>query len=339
MAYTLGEIARHINAELTGNAGCEINSVASLQSAKTGQISFFADHRYRYRLKKTRASAVIIARDNIDICPVCSLVVDNPYLSYIKLLELFYPPANISPGIHSSAMVSPSAKIDSTVVIGPHVYIADNVVIGPNSLIEAGCVIQADVSIGADTHLYPNVTLYQAVSIGERVILHSGVIIGADGFGLVNAHGHWHKIPQIGSVVIGDDVEIGANSCVDRGAIDNTVIEQGVKIDNQVQIGHNTHVGAHTAIAACAGIAGSVKIGRCCMIGGATGINGHLEIADQVIIGGYSAVAKSIKSPGTYSSVIPVEESSLWRRLVARIKKLDDLAKKITRIEKQMIKH
>lgn len=337
MTYTLGEITRHITAELIGDTSCEINNIASLQSAKTGQVSFLVDRKYYRQLKKTRASAVIIARDNIDICPVFSLVVDNPYISYVKLLELFHPPANITPRVHSSAVISPSAKIDSTATIGPHVYIEDNVVIGRNSLIEAGCVIQADVSIGADAHLYPNVVLCKAVSIGNRVILHSGVVIGADGFGLFNDQGRWHKIPQIGSVVIGDDVEIGANSCVDRGAIDNTVIEQGVKIDNQVQIGHNAHIGAHTVIAGCVGIAGSVKIGQYCMIGGAAGIAGHIEIADQVIISGGSFVIKSIKSPGMYSSVITVEGVSLWNRLVARIKRLDDLAKKVAKIEKHII--
>ena len=205
--------------------------------------------------------------------------------------------------------------------------------VGSGTFIDSGCVIQSDVNIGSNTRLYPNVVLCHAVSIGNRVILHPGVVIGADGFGIANNKGVWTKIPQIGTVIIEDDVEVGANTSIDRGALEKTVIEQGVKIDNQVQIGHNVHIGAHTVIAGCTGVAGSVRIGKHCMIGGFSAISGHLEIADNVVITGNSAVANSIKLPGTYSSGIPVTEARLWRRIIVRIKKLDDFARKIATLE------
>ena len=334
---TLGKIASYIGAELTGDPECEVSDVATLQSAGPGQISFLSNHKYARYLKLTRASAVIIKREYLDECPVSALVVDDPYLSYASVVSLFNPSLDIEPGIHSSAIISPSAKVDSSAAIGPYVIIEDNSVIGPGTSIDSGCVIKSGVIIGSNTRLYPNVVLCHEVSIGSRVILHPGVVIGADGFGIANDKGVWKKIPQIGTVVIQDDVEIGANTSIDRGALENTVIEEGVKIDNQVQIGHNVHIGAHTAIAGCVGIAGSATIGKHCMIGGLTAINGHLEIVDNVVITGCSAVGNSIKSPGMYSSGIPATEAKLWRRIVARIRKLDDLGRKVAKLE-EMIK-
>ena len=333
MICTLGKIASHIGAELTGDPDFEISDLATLEFAKPGQISFLSNRKYYRYLKNTKASAVIIKREDMDDCPVFSLVVDDPYLSYASVVGLLYPDSEVVPGIHSSAIVSPSASIDSSAAIGPNVIIEDNAVIGAGTFIDSGCVIKSDVTIGSNTRLYPNVVLCHSVLIGSRVILHPGVVIGADGFGIADNKGIWTKIPQIGIVIIEDDVEIGANTCIDRGALENTVIEQGVKIDNQVQIGHNVRIGAHTAIAGCAAVAGSTTIGKHCMIGGLTAIGGHIEIVDNVIITGNSAVANSIKSPGMYSSGIPATEARLWRRIVARLKNLNDLARRVTKIE------
>lgn len=331
---TLGKVASLIGAELTSDPECVVSDVATLESARPGQISFLSNRKYYHYLKQTKASAVIIKREYLDDCPVAALIVDDPYLSYASVVSLFHPDVEIVPGVHFSAVVSPSAQVDSSAAIGSHVVIEDNSIIGPGTSIDSGCVIKSNVTIGSNTRLYPNVVLCQGVSIGSRVILHPGVIIGADGFGIGNDKGVWIKIRQIGTVVIEDDVEIGANTVIDRGALENTVIEEGVKIDNQVQIAHNVRIGAHTAIAGCAGVAGSTTIGKHCMIGGSSAISGHIEIVDNVIITGQSGVSKSITSPGMYSSAIPVIKAKLWRRIVARIKKLDDLVKRIEKIEK-----
>ncbi len=336
ITITLGKIASHVGAELHGDSKCVVNGLATLQSAKSGHISFLSNRRYRHYLKQTKASAVIIAQDDLEGCPVSALVVGDPYLAYASVVSLFHPDFEIIPGIHPSAVISPSAKIDSSVSIGPNVVIGDNSVIESGTFIDSGCVIKSDVTIGSNTHLYPNTVVCHSVSIGNRVILHPGVIIGSDGFGIANDRGVWTKIPQIGTVIIGDDVEIGASSSVDRGALENTVIEQGVKIDNQVQIGHNAHIGAHTAIAGCSGVAGSTTIGKHCMVGGMSAIGGHLKIVDNVVIAGNSAVSNSIKSPGIYSSGMPAIEVSLWRRIVARIRNLDELGRKITKLEKDI---
>ena len=336
MTITLGKIASHVGAELHGDPDSVVNGLATLESAKPGHVSFLSNRKYYRYLRQTQASAVIIKRDDLDECPVSALVVDDPYLAYASVVSLFHPDHEIIPGIHPSAVISPSAKIDSSVQIGANVVIEDNSVIGSGTFIDSGCVIMSDVIIGSDTRLYPNTVVCHSVSIGNRVILHPGVVIGADGFGLANDKGIWMKIPQIGTVIIGDDVEIGACSSIDRGALENTVIEQGVKIDNQVQIGHNVHIGAHTAIAGCSGVAGSTTIGKHCMIGGMTAIGGHIEIVDNVVITAMSGVGNSIKSPGIYSSGLPATEARLWRRITARIRNLDELGRKITKLEEEI---
>jgi len=336
MTITLGKIADHVGAELHGDPDTVVNGLATLQSAKPGQVSFLSNRKYCHYLRKTEASAVIITREDLDECPVFALVVDDTYLAYASVVSLFHPDSENIPGIHPSAIISPSAKIDSSATIGANVFIEDNSVIGSGTFIDSGCVIKSDVTIGSNTRLYPNTVVCHSVSIGNRVILHPGVVIGSDGFGLANNKGIWTKIPQIGTVIIGDDVEIGACSSVDRGALENTVIEQGVKIDNQVQIAHNVRIGAHTAIAGCAAIAGSTTIGKHCMIGGMSAIGGHIEIVDNVVITGNSAVGKSIKSPGIYSSGIPATEARLWRRIVARIRNLDELGRKIAKLEEKI---
>jgi UDP-3-O-[3-hydroxymyristoyl] glucosamine N-acyltransferase len=337
MTITLGKIASHVGAELHGDPDIVVNGLATLQSAKSGQVSFLSNRKYRRYLRQTEASAVIITREDMDECPVSTLVVDDPYLSYASVVRLFHPDIKNEPGIHPSAVISPSAKIDNSATIAANVVIEDNAVIGSGTFIDSGCVIKSDVTIGSNTRLHSNTVVCHSVSIGNRVILHPGVVIGSDGFGIANNKGIWTKIPQIGTVIIGDDVDIGASSSIDRGALEDTVIEQGVKIDNQVQIGHNAHIGAHTAIAGCSGVAGSTTIGKHCMIGGMSAIGGHLEIVDNVVIAGNSAVSNSIKSPGIYSSGMPAIEVSLWRRIVARIRNLDELGRRIVKLEEEII--
>lgn len=333
MSITLGEIAEVIGAELHGDADCNITGVATLKNASDGDISFLANRRYGRYLPSTRASAVILSAIDKANCPVNALVIENPYLAYVKVVRYLHPEKPAEAGIHRRAVISSSATIAATATIGANacidrdVHIEDGVYVGP------GCVIGSNVVIGCSSRLVANVTLCHGVRIGKYTLLHPGVVIGADGFGIANDNGLWLKIPQIGSVHVGDNVEIGANTTIDRGALDNTVIEEGVKIDNQVQIGHNTRIGAHTAIAGGAMIAGSVTIGKRCMIAGATAITGHIEITDDVVITGMSGVSNSIKKPGTYSSGISIMDNKIWRKNVVRFKHLDELARRLEHLE------
>lgn len=333
MALSLGELANALGAVVHGSSDCEIRRVASLRNAGPGDISFLANAHYREQLAVTRASAVILAPRFRDDCPVSALVVDNPYAVYARAAQLLHPAAPVSPGIAPSAhvddgaVVSDSASIGANAVIGGGALIGDRVEIGP------GCVVEGDTEIGADTHLIANVVVRQGSRIGQCVLIHPGVVIGSDGFGFANDQGKWIKIPQLGRVVIGDDVEIGSNTTIDRGALDDTVIEHGVKLDNQIQIAHNVHIGAHTAIAGCTGIAGSTRIGRCCAIGGGVGIVGHIEIVDEVQITAMTLVAQSITERGSYSSGTPMEETRSWRKNYVRLKQLDDMAKRLQELE------
>jgi UDP-3-O-[3-hydroxymyristoyl] glucosamine N-acyltransferase len=336
MASTLGEIADHIKADLHGDPDCPITGINTLQGAKKGELGFLSNRRYSRFLKTTNASAVILSAADLESCPVNALVLDNPYLGYARAATLLYPTLQSTPGISQSAVIGTGTDIKETVIIGHKTVIGDNVVIDSHCHISAGCVIGDNVSIGESSTLLANVTLIAGVSLGSRVILHPGVVIGSDGFGLARDEDKWVKIPQIGSVRIGNDVEIGANTTIDCGALDDTVIEDGVKIDNQVQIGHNVHVGAHTAIAGCVGIAGSAKIGSRCMIGGAAAIGGHLEIVDDVVITATGAVANSILKPGTYSSGIPVTDNKRWKRNVVRFMHMDEIVQRLKNIESKI---
>ena len=334
MTATLGEIAAVCDAELRGDPASEITNVASLHNSAPGDLSFFVNRHFHADLETTRASAVVLAAADAPACPTASLISTDPYLAYAKAARYLNPVAEFSPGIHPSAVVDAGADIASDCFIGALSVVGSNAVIGAGAYIGPGCVIEADVVIGSRCRLYANVTLMARVEVGARALLHPGVVIGADGYGIANDSGRWLKIPQLGSVVIGDDVEIGANTTVDRGSLENTVIETGVKIDNQVQVGHNTRVGEHSAIAGAAVVAGSVKIGRRCMIGGASAITGHIEIADDVVITGMSGVPNSIKQAGVYSSGVPVTDNRTWRKNMARFRNLDELARKIARMEK-----
>lgn len=332
MSHTLGEIAKLTGASLAGNPECEIHGVGTLEKAGTGEISFFSNRRYINQLKKTRASAVILKSEDLSLCPVDTLVTGDPYLAFAITSSLLNPEAGFKPGIHPSSSIDNTAIIHPTAYVGPNAVIAPEVKIAESVYIGPGCSIGKNASIGANSRLYANVVLYDGVNIGARAILHSGVVIGADGFGIANDRGKWVKIPQTGSVIIGNDVEIGANTTVDRGTLENTIIEDGVKIDNQVQVGHNVHICENTAIAGCVAIAGSTRIGKRCMIGGACGISGHIEICDDVILMGMTGVANSIRKPGMYASGIPAMDVKSWRKNVVLFKQLYILNNRIRKI-------
>ncbi len=329
MSATLAELSKVSGARLIGDPECVISTVNTLGLAKTGEITFLSNRHYANLLLQTKASAVILCEDDLKNCPTNALVGNAPYLIYAKIANYLYPIKERASGIHEHAVIGQKCNIDKTSTISANVVIGDNVVINAGTYIGPGCVIADNVYLGANTMLFANVTVCHDVSIGKNVILHPGVVIGADGFGLAQENGQWVKIPQVGSVILGDQVEVGANSTIDRGAIGDTIISNGVKIDNQVQIGHNAFVGEDTAIAGCVALAGSAKIGKRCQIGGASSINGHIEIADDVIITGMSGVANSIKSSGIYSSAIPVTNNKVWKRNIIRFKNLDEIIKKI----------
>ena len=337
MHAQLTELAALVDGELVGEDGT-INRVDTLQNAESGAISFLANSKYRKHLADTRASAVILDGSVLESCPVASIVVNNPYLAFAKILSFLNQESEIQPGIHPSAIIDPDANISSAAWVGPGAVIEKNAVIGAGCSIGPGCVVQHDTRVGDNTRLVANVVLCHHVEIGQGCILHPGVVIGADGFGIANDNGIWIKVPQIGTVVLGDDVEIGANTTIDRGALQNTVLGNGVKLDNQIQVGHNVSIGAHTVIAGCTAIAGSTRVGEHCAIGGGVGIGGHLEITDHVQLTGMSMVTKSILKPGIYSSGMSVMPNSEWKRNHARLRRLGDTNKKIHDLEKQIRK-
>ena len=336
MPYQLGKIAELICARLNGDPDRTVHSITTLDRATDRDISFFSNRRYAQELKNTCAAAVILREEDIKDCPADTLVVDDPYLGFARVSRLMNPDPVVDPHVSSTATIHPSAQIKSDSHIGNHVDIGENSVIGNNAIIGSGCVIGSNTVIGNNARLYPNVVINSGVRIGNDVILHAGVVIGADGFGIANDNGRWLKIPQVGSVIIGDDVEIGANTTVDRGALGDTIIESGVKIDNQVQIGHNVRIGEHTAIAGCTAVAGSTVIGKRCMIGGACGISGHIEICDDVILLAMTGVANSIRDSGTYASGVPAVDVRSWRRNIITYKHLYEMNSKIRKIEEKL---
>lgn len=321
---TLAELSEAVGAVLHGDPLCEVNTIAPLGEAAPGAVSFLSNKRYSRLLKSTRATAVILTPEYLSDCPCHALVMDDPYLGYARAARLMYTELSHSPGVHPAAVIPASATISDSATVAAQVVVGENAVIGPRTYLGPGCVIGDDVVVGTDTRLVAGVTLYRGVVIGDRVSIHAGAVIGADGFGVAEqSDGSWLKIPQLGKVIIGNDVEIGANTTIDRGALGDTLIEEGVKIDNQVQIAHNVTIGAHTAIAGCVGIAGSVRIGRYCRIGGGCGISGHLELADGVVLTAMSGVSNSIRQAGVYSSPLSATDNHTWRKNVARFHRLD----------------
>jgi UDP-3-O-[3-hydroxymyristoyl] glucosamine N-acyltransferase len=303
MTLTLGQIAARLGGRVVGNPAVAVEQVASLDHAGPRHIAFFTSLRYREKLAATRAAAVVVAPEHEALTALPRIVVERPYPYFARLSQLFNPLVTQPPGIHAAAVLGSNIKLGNRVSIG------------------AGCVIGEGVEIGDDSCLYPRVVLYPGCRIGRRAIVHSGAVIGADGFGIAEDEGRWIKIPQIGAVAIGDDVEIGANTTIDRGALEDTVLEDGVKLDNQIQVGHNVRIGAHTAVAGCAGIAGSADIGRHCTIGGAAVILGHLRIVDHVHISAGTLVSRSILRPGTYTGVYPFDENASWARGAAWLRR------------------
>lgn len=336
MELTLEQLARELECELHGDGLCSVSGVATLINAKPGQLSFLANSRYGRYLEDTQASVVILKEEDRASCKVNALVSRNPYLAYAKAAALLNPVSQPDAGIHPSAVIGEGAKVDPSASVGPHCCVGANCVIEAGAVLGPGCVIESGVTIGEKSRLVARVTICHGVIIGANCLLHPGVVIGADGFGIANDKGAWIKVPQVGGVVVGDDVEIGANTTIDRGALDDTVIEKGVKLDNQIQVAHNVHIGEHTAIAGCVGIAGSAKIGKRCQIGGAASVLGHLEIADDVHITAMSLVTGNIRNSGVYSSGMPVDDQREWNRSVARLRQLNGMAKRLRAVEKQL---
>ncbi len=334
--YSLAQLVERFGGRVAGDENVQIGRIATLQHATGGDISFLTNSKYTAQLQQTQASAVILSEANADLCDIPRILCTNPYVYFARVSALLNPEAQHAAGIHPSAVVADSAVIDASATIAATAVVEAGAVVAAGCYIGPGCYIGAEVKLGRDSYLNPRVTIYHGCILGERVRLHSGCVIGADGFGLAMDEGRWLKVPQVGAVVIADDVEVGANTTIDRGALNNTVIGEGVKIDNQVQIAHNVEIGAHTAIAGCAAIAGSTTIGRYCLISGSARIIGHLQIADRVEIAAHSLVSKSIRNAGVYSGVYPLDSKDNWRRNAVHLRRLDQWTKRIKQLEKQL---
>lgn len=336
--YTLGELAERLGCQLRGDAALVVTGIGSLESACAGQISFLANRKFRALLEATAASAVIVHPEFAEVVGKPCLVTEQPYLAFARATHLFNTAPQPAAGIHPAASVSPLADVAASASIGPFCVVEEGVVIGDGVVLGAGCYIGAHCRIGAGSRLYANVSVYHAVLIGERAIIHSGAVIGGDGFGFAPNGQRWEKIAQIGGVRIGDDVEIGANTTIDRGALDDTVIEDGVKIDNLVMIAHNCRIGRNSAIAGCVGMAGSSIVGEHCTLGGGVGLSGHLTLADNVHLTGMTLVTGSIDKPGSYSSGTGTMESGDWRKSAVRFAQLDRLHRRVTALEQTIKK-
>ena len=319
---TSGDLVKKLGGELIGDSNILINSVASLESAHQNSISFFNNPKYLDLLKSTKAAVVIIKKGNLPDRSGTSIVIDNPYLYFAKVSQLLNPSKTLKKEIHKSAIIHPSCKLGQDVYIGPNVVIEENVSLGDDVIIHAGSIIESDSAIGNASVIHPHVVIKTNTIIGKNCILYAGCIIGSDGFGYAKDDSKWLAIPQIGRVLLGDNVDIGSNSTIDRGALDDTIISSGVKIDNLVQIGHNCLIGENTIIAGCVGIAGSAKIGKNCAIGGAAMILGHLSITDNVTISPGSMITRSIKTSGTYTALMPFQDHETWLKTAAKIKRL-----------------
>lgn len=330
----LDEIVSRLGGSLEGDASVIVSQVGSLVSAGPGQIAFLVNPKYRQRLQTTLAAAVILPPQFANDTALPRIIHRNAYAYYARVVALLNPNAPRPSGVHSSAVLH--SDVPSSARIGENVVIGRDVVIGQNVTLYPGCIIGDGVSIGDDSMLYPNVVVYHHCVIGRRALIQAGAVIGSDGFGFAKEGERWIKIPQIGRVVIGDDVEIGANTSIDRGALDDTIIGDGVKLDNQIQIAHNVVIGDHVAMAGCVGIAGSTKIGRRCTIGGAGMITGHLELTDDVHISAGTMVSKSLRKPGQYTSIFPLEVHEEWLHNAAQIKRLAKLAKRVSYLEKKL---
>jgi UDP-3-O-[3-hydroxymyristoyl] glucosamine N-acyltransferase len=331
---TLGQLAEFLGATLRGPADKQITGLATLQEAGPDQVSFLANPQYRKFLATTQAAAVLLKPTDAEGCAADALLVPDPYLAYARISHLFDPKPKAAAGVHSTAVVAADAFVDPAASVGAYAVIESGARIAAGVTIGAHCFIGARSVIGEGGWLAPRVTLYHDVRIGQRVVIQSGAVLGGEGFGFANEKGVWQKIAQIGGVTIGDDVEIGVNTAIDRGAMDDTRIGNGVKLDNQIQIAHNVQIGDHTAMAACVGISGSAKIGKHCMLAGGVGLVGHIEICDGVFVTGMTMVTRSITEPGSYSSGTAMQPAAEWRKSAARMRHLDDMARRLQHLEK-----
>lgn len=333
--YSLGELADRLSLRLDGDGERAIHGIAPLRSAGPGQISFLSNPAYAGQLAATRASAVIVEERHARACPVDALVSDAPYLSFARATALFADAPHDGAGVAASARVHPEARVADSACIGHGAVVDAGASIGADSVVGPGCVVGRGAVIGAGCLLHGNVVVYRGVTVGDRAIIHAGAVIGADGFGFAFDGGRPVKVHQLGGVEIGDDVEIGAGTTIDRGTLDSTVIERGVKIDNQVQIGHNTRIGEDTVVCGCVAIAGSVVVGRRCVLGGGSGVVGHLSIADGTRISAMTLVSRPIAEAGTYSSGTGQMRTAEWKRNITRFGQLDDMARRLRRLEKR----
>lgn len=336
MSLTIREIAERVGAQLVGEGSTRISRVAPLPSAGTDAITFLVSARYKAHLRSSSAGAIILSAELAKDCPVTALVSDNPYATFARVAQLLHPLKAVSGSVHPTAVVADGAEVHPTVSLAAHAVIDVGARISARCMIGAGCYVGKHVVLGTDCRLSPKVTLCDHTQLGARVVMQPGAVIGSDGFGYANDEGRWLKIPQLGRVVVEDDVEIGANTTIDRGTLDDTYIERGVIVDNQVQIAHNVRIGAFTAIAGCVGIAGSTTVGRNCTVAGAVGIVGHIKIADNVHITAMSLVTKSITKAGRYSSGLPLQANTHWRKNTVRFGHLDDLARRLSAVEKKI---
>jgi UDP-3-O-[3-hydroxymyristoyl] glucosamine N-acyltransferase len=336
--FTLSELIAGLDdVSIQGDPQCVITGVGTLQQAQPGQIAFLMNPLYKKHLSHTKAAAVILSQSDAQECTVNAIISRDPYFTYAKIAAYFDRKPVFNGGIHATAVIGQGCEIDASVSIGPYAVLGDNVKIAAHVSIGPGTIIGDGVSIGEGSILDAKIIIYYAVTIGKRVRISSGTVIGSDGFGLAKHKGEWQKVPQLGSVVIEDDVEIGANCAIDRGAIEDTVLEKSVKLDNLVQVGHNVRIGENTAIAGCVGIAGSATIGKNCLIGGAAGLNGHISITDNVMITGMTAVTKTIKEAGVYSSGAGGLVTNLeWRKNSARLHRLEQMSQRVKVLESML---
>lgn len=332
--FTLAELTAGLDVTIKGDPNCLITGVCPIQQSQPAHITFLTNALYKKHLATTQASAVILAEADVNECTVNAIISRNPYHTYAKIAAFFSPETVVEKTIHPSVAIASDCDIHSSVSIGANTAIGRGVKIAANVIIGPGCTLGDFVEIGEDTQLDARVSLYHHVKIGKRSRLASGVVVGSDGFGFANQKGTWHKVPQLGSVEIGDDVDIGANTTIDRGAVENTVIENGAKLDNLIQVGHNVRIGENTIIAGCVAIAGSTIIGKNCMVGGATCFAGHISICDNAMITGMTAVTKSISEPGVYSSgIVGAVPNHEFRKNNARFHRLENLMQRVKQLE------
>ena len=325
--FAASELAQRFGLELRGEDR-PVHGVGTLATAGPGQLGFLANPRYRGQLAETAAGVVVLREADLDARAGTALLARDPYAAFARIAALFEPKPARPPGVHPSAVVDATAVVDPGAHVGPLVVVGARARIGAGAILGPGCVVGEDCEVGEGSELVARVTLVVRVRLGKRVLVHPGAVLGADGFGIAMDHGQWLKVPQLGGVVVGDDCEIGANTTIDRGALEDTVLEQDVRLDNQIQVGHNVRIGAHTAMAGCSAVAGSAIVGKHCLVGGGAGILGHLEVCDRVVVTAMSLVTHSIREPGEYSSGTPLMDNRAWRRSAARFKQLDDIARR-----------